>query len=109
MVTVAPEYAYEIEIKIDLAVVPPKSSLIYEVELVSFVKEKEAWDMNTAEKIEAAGKKKAYSKDLREWLTKHENTLVEIAGSIQLSRNICVVYGLCSHGFLLCTAGLEQR
>ena len=58
MVTVAPEYGYETEIKIDLAVVPPKSSLIYEVELVSFVKEKEAWDMNTAEKIEAAGKKK---------------------------------------------------
>jgi hypothetical protein len=28
--------------------------------------------------------------DLREWLAKHENALLEIAGSIQLSRNICV-------------------
>lgn len=58
LVTVAPEYGYETEIKTDLAVVPAKSSLIYEVELVSFVKEKESWDMDTAEKIEAAGKKK---------------------------------------------------
>lgn len=34
--------------------------------------------------------KKVFSKDLREWLAKHENALLEIAGSIQLSRNICV-------------------
>lgn len=58
LVTVAPEYGYETEIKTDLAVVPPKSTLIYEVEMVSFIKEKETWDMSTAEKIEAAGKKK---------------------------------------------------
>lgn len=58
LVNVAAEYGYQTEIKTDLAVVPPKSTLIYEVELVSFVKEKESWDMNTAEKIEAAGKKK---------------------------------------------------
>lgn len=58
LVNVAAEYGYQTEIKTDLAVVPPKSNLIYEVELVSFVKEKESWDMNTAEKIEAAGKKK---------------------------------------------------
>lgn len=58
LVSVAAEYGYQTEIKTDLAVVPPKSTLIYEVELVSFVKEKESWDMNTAEKIEAAGKKK---------------------------------------------------
>jgi len=58
LVTVAAEYGYETEIKTDLAVVPPKSTLIYDVELVSFVKEKESWDMSTAEKIEAAGKKK---------------------------------------------------
>ncbi|KVI08082.1 hypothetical protein Ccrd_013551, partial [Cynara cardunculus var. scolymus] len=30
----------------------------YEIGLVSFIKEKESWDMNTQEKIEAAGKKK---------------------------------------------------
>lgn len=58
LVSVAAEYGYQTEVKTELAVVPPKSTLIYEVELVSFVKEKESWDMNTAEKIEAAGKKK---------------------------------------------------
>lgn len=58
LVSVAAEYGYQTEIKTDLAVVPPKATLIYEVELVSFVKEKESWDMNTEEKIEAAGKKK---------------------------------------------------
>ncbi|PSS09626.1 Peptidyl-prolyl cis-trans isomerase [Actinidia chinensis var. chinensis] len=58
-VTIAPEYAFgSSESQQDLAVVPPNSNVSYEVELVSFVKEKESWDMNTEEKIEAAGKKK---------------------------------------------------
>ncbi|KAL2508223.1 Peptidyl-prolyl cis-trans isomerase FKBP65 [Forsythia ovata] len=46
------------ESKQESAVVPPNSTVYYDVELVSFVKEKESWDMNTQEKIEAAGKKK---------------------------------------------------
>ncbi|XP_073003060.1 70 kDa peptidyl-prolyl isomerase-like [Typha latifolia] len=59
LVTIPPEYAFSsTESKQDLAVVPANSTLIYEVELVSFVKEKESWDLNNAEKIEAAGKKK---------------------------------------------------
>lgn len=59
LLTVAPEYAFgSSESKQDLAVVPPSSTVYYEVELVSFVKDKESWDMNTEEKIEAAGKKK---------------------------------------------------
>ncbi|KAL0459947.1 UNVERIFIED_CONTAM: Peptidyl-prolyl cis-trans isomerase FKBP65 [Sesamum latifolium] len=59
LVTIAPEYAFgSSESKQELASVPPNSTLYYEVELVSFVKEKESWDMNTEEKIEAAGKKK---------------------------------------------------
>ncbi|RWR79920.1 peptidyl-prolyl isomerase-like protein [Cinnamomum micranthum f. kanehirae] len=59
LVTIAPEYAYSsTESTQDLAVVPPNSTVNYEVELVSFEKDKESWDMNTAEKIEAAGKKK---------------------------------------------------
>ncbi|XP_050205804.1 peptidyl-prolyl cis-trans isomerase FKBP62-like [Mercurialis annua] len=59
LVTIAPEYAFgSLESKQDLAVVPPNSTVHYEVELVSFVKEKESWDMNTQEKIEAAGRKK---------------------------------------------------
>lgn len=57
--TIAPEYAFgSSEAKQELAVVPSNSTVCYEVELVSFEKEKESWDMNTQEKIEAAAKKK---------------------------------------------------
>ncbi|XP_028790519.1 peptidyl-prolyl cis-trans isomerase FKBP62 isoform X1 [Neltuma alba] len=59
LLTIAPEYAFgSSESKQELAVVPPNSTVYYEVELVSFVKEKESWDMNTQEKIEGAVKKK---------------------------------------------------
>ncbi|XP_021720139.1 peptidyl-prolyl cis-trans isomerase FKBP62-like [Chenopodium quinoa] len=59
LLTIAPEYAFgSVESKQDLAVVPPNSTVFYEVELVSFEKDKESWDMNNEEKIEAAGKKK---------------------------------------------------
>ncbi|XP_019188626.1 PREDICTED: peptidyl-prolyl cis-trans isomerase FKBP62-like [Ipomoea nil] len=59
LLIVAPEYAFgSSESKQELAVVPPNSTVSYEIELVSFVKERESWDMNTQEKIEAAGKKK---------------------------------------------------
>lgn len=59
LLTIAPEYAFgSSESKQELAVVPPNSTINYEVELVSFVKDKESWDMNTQEKIEAVGKKK---------------------------------------------------
>ncbi|VVA33657.1 PREDICTED: peptidyl-prolyl cis-trans isomerase [Prunus dulcis] len=59
LLTFAPEYAFgSSESPQELAVVPPNSTVYYEVELVSFEKDKESWDMNTEEKIEAAGKKK---------------------------------------------------
>ncbi|KAJ6687106.1 PEPTIDYL-PROLYL CIS-TRANS ISOMERASE [Salix purpurea] len=59
LLTVAPEYAFgSSESQQELAVVPPNSTVCYEIELVSFDKEKESWDMSTDEKIEAAGKKK---------------------------------------------------
>ncbi|KAK6145136.1 hypothetical protein DH2020_021956 [Rehmannia glutinosa] len=59
LLTIAPEYAFgSSESQQELAIVPPNSTLYYDVELVSFVKDKESWDMNTEEKIEAAGKKK---------------------------------------------------
>ncbi|TQD98004.1 hypothetical protein C1H46_016368 [Malus baccata] len=59
LVTIQPEYAFgSTESAQDLAVVPANSTVHYEVELVSFVKDKESWDMNTQEKIESAGKKK---------------------------------------------------
>ncbi|KAL1198844.1 Peptidyl-prolyl cis-trans isomerase FKBP65 [Cardamine amara subsp. amara] len=59
LVTISPEYAFgSSESKQKLVAIPPNSTVSYEVELVSFIKEKESWDMNTQEKIEAAGKKK---------------------------------------------------
>jgi FK506-binding protein 4/5 len=59
LVTIPPEHAFSsTESRQDLAVVPANSTVIYEIELVSFVKEKESWDLNNAEKLEAAGKKK---------------------------------------------------
>ncbi|MED6113764.1 70 kDa peptidyl-prolyl isomerase [Stylosanthes scabra] len=59
LVTIHPEYAFGPSGSTqELATVPPISTVYYEVELVSFVKEKESWDLNTPEKIEAAGKKK---------------------------------------------------
>ncbi|KAK7319011.1 hypothetical protein RJT34_03720 [Clitoria ternatea] len=59
LVIIHPEYAFgSYGSSQELANVPPNSTVYYEVELVSFVKEKESWDLNTPEKIEAAGKKK---------------------------------------------------
>lgn len=57
---VPPEQAFgSVETNQDLATVPPNSTVLYEVELVSFEKEKESWDLKTnIEKIEAAAKKK---------------------------------------------------
>eukprot|EP00897_Mesotaenium_endlicherianum_P005560 jgi/Mesen1/5031/ME000025S04430 len=58
-VTVSPQYGFgDKEEKKDLAVVPPGSTLEYEVELVDFVKDKESWDMSDQEKVDAAAKRK---------------------------------------------------
>nr|POE91608.1 peptidyl-prolyl cis-trans isomerase fkbp65 [Quercus suber] len=59
LVTIQPEYAFgQSEKQQEMAIVPSNSTVYYEVELLSFEKEKESWDMSTQEKIEAAGKKK---------------------------------------------------
>ncbi|XP_040989350.1 peptidyl-prolyl cis-trans isomerase FKBP62-like [Juglans microcarpa x Juglans regia] len=59
LVTIQPEYAFgPSETQQELAIVPANATVDYEVELLSFVKDKESWEMNTQEKIEAAGKKK---------------------------------------------------
>ncbi|PON63992.1 Peptidyl-prolyl cis-trans isomerase, FKBP-type [Parasponia andersonii] len=59
LVTIHLEYGFgSFESPQDLVVVSANSIIYYEVELLSFVKEKESWDMNTPEKIKAAGKKK---------------------------------------------------
>lgn len=58
-ITVHPDYAFgSSESQQELATVPANSPLIYEVEMVSFTKEKESWEMSTPEKIEAAAKRK---------------------------------------------------
>ncbi|TVU01541.1 hypothetical protein EJB05_53007 [Eragrostis curvula] len=59
-VTIPPEHAFGAnETTQDLSVVPPNSLVCYEVELISFDKEKESWDLKkNSEKIEAAAKKK---------------------------------------------------
>ncbi|KAL2469447.1 Peptidyl-prolyl cis-trans isomerase FKBP65 [Abeliophyllum distichum] len=59
LVTIQSQYAFgPSESQQELAVVPGNSTIYYEVEMVSFVKEKESWEMSSQEKIEAAGKKK---------------------------------------------------
>ncbi|CAK7347404.1 unnamed protein product [Dovyalis caffra] len=59
ILTVNPEYGFgSIETKRDLAVVPPSSILVYEVEMLDFIKEKTPWEMNSQEKIKAAEGKK---------------------------------------------------
>ncbi|MBA0720740.1 hypothetical protein Golax_008345, partial [Gossypium laxum] len=59
LLTVSPEYGFgSVVAERDLAVVPPSSNLVYEVEMLDFVKEKAPWELNNQEKIEAAGKKK---------------------------------------------------
>nr|CAB3449791.1 unnamed protein product [Digitaria exilis] len=60
LVTIPPHHAFGAnETDQDLAVVPPNSSVYYEVELVSFDKDKDSWDLkNNTEKIEAAARKK---------------------------------------------------
>ncbi|KAK0576333.1 hypothetical protein LWI29_015602 [Acer saccharum] len=57
--TIDPEYGFgTVEVKRDLATVPACSKLIYEVEMLDFIKEKAPWEMNNQEKTEAAGRKK---------------------------------------------------
>ncbi|CAE5972171.1 unnamed protein product [Arabidopsis arenosa] len=59
LVVIDPEYAFgSNESQQELAVVPPNSTVTYEVDLLTFDKERESWDMSTEEKIEAASKKK---------------------------------------------------
>ncbi|XP_031479364.1 peptidyl-prolyl cis-trans isomerase FKBP62-like isoform X1 [Nymphaea colorata] len=58
-VTIKPNYGFgDAEVKRDLAIVSPNSTVIYEIEMISFTKEKEPWEMDTREKIDAAAKKK---------------------------------------------------
>ncbi|MCL7039506.1 hypothetical protein MKW94_024613 [Papaver nudicaule] len=59
IVIINPEYGYgSSETKTKFAVVPPNSILYYEVEMVGFTKVTESWDMEAAQKLEYAAKRK---------------------------------------------------
>ncbi|KAA8528448.1 hypothetical protein F0562_035803 [Nyssa sinensis] len=59
MLTITPEYGFgRTEVKRDLAIVPPCSTIVYQVEMLDFTKEKAPWEITHLERIEAAGKKK---------------------------------------------------
>jgi len=55
----APQWAFGAEGKVfEAATVPPNANVVYEIELVSFVKAKEVWDLSKAEKVKEADKKR---------------------------------------------------
>lgn len=65
LLTIRPEYGFgESEVRRGFATVPPSSTLVYEIEMVDFVKEKAPWELSSKERIEAAGKKKEGGNDL---------------------------------------------
>ncbi|PWA55830.1 Peptidyl-prolyl cis-trans isomerase, FKBP-type [Artemisia annua] len=59
ILTIHPEYAFgSNESYHESATVPASSTVYYDVELVSFEKEKGSWELTTPEKIETCGRKK---------------------------------------------------
>ncbi|OMO50931.1 hypothetical protein CCACVL1_30112 [Corchorus capsularis] len=59
LLTISHEYGFGSDVaECGLAVVPPGSNLVYEVEMLDFIKEKAPWELNSQEKIAAAVKKK---------------------------------------------------
>ncbi|ESW32922.1 hypothetical protein PHAVU_001G029000 [Phaseolus vulgaris] len=59
IISIHPEYAFgNVEVRQDLAIVPPGSNVVYDVEMMNFIKEKAPWELNNKEKIEVAERKK---------------------------------------------------
>ncbi|CAH9119388.1 unnamed protein product [Cuscuta epithymum] len=59
IVTVKSEYGFGSNaVKCDLATVPPSSTLVFEVEMLKFTREKEPWEISIHERIEVANRKK---------------------------------------------------
>lgn len=59
ILTVHPDFGFgSVEVRQDLAVVPPSSNIVFEVEMLDFIKERAPWEMSNHEKIEVAGRKK---------------------------------------------------
>ncbi|KEH40009.1 FKBP-type peptidyl-prolyl cis-trans isomerase [Medicago truncatula] len=59
IISIHPDYAFgNVEVKQDLAIVPPGSKVVYDIEMVDFIKEKAPWELNSNEKIKVAERKK---------------------------------------------------
>ncbi|XP_062163498.1 70 kDa peptidyl-prolyl isomerase-like isoform X2 [Alnus glutinosa] len=59
ILTINPDFGFgSSEVRRDLAVIPPSSNVVYEVEVLDFSKEKAPSEMSNSEKIEAARRKK---------------------------------------------------
>ncbi|RXH72890.1 hypothetical protein DVH24_012574 [Malus domestica] len=59
ILTIHPDFGFgSVEVRRDLAVVPPCSNVFFEVEMLDFIREKAPWEMSNQERLEAAGKKK---------------------------------------------------
>ncbi|KAI3743138.1 hypothetical protein L1987_60841 [Smallanthus sonchifolius] len=59
VLTIHPEYAFgSTESHQESSTVPANSTVYYDVELISFEKEKDLWELTTQEKIETSGRKK---------------------------------------------------
>ncbi|CAJ1972793.1 unnamed protein product [Sphenostylis stenocarpa] len=59
IISIHPEYAFgNVEVRRDLAIVPPGSNVVYDIEMMDCIKEKAPWELNSKEKIEVAGRKK---------------------------------------------------
>ncbi|XP_041021479.1 70 kDa peptidyl-prolyl isomerase-like isoform X2 [Juglans microcarpa x Juglans regia] len=59
ILTIHPDFGFgSSEVRQDLAVVPPASNVVYEVEVLELMKEKAQWEMSNREKIEAARRRK---------------------------------------------------
>ncbi|XP_023748652.1 70 kDa peptidyl-prolyl isomerase [Lactuca sativa] len=59
VLTIHPEYGFgSIESHQESAIIPANSNVYYDIELISFEKEKDTWELSTQEKIETSGRKK---------------------------------------------------
>ncbi|KAL6296114.1 hypothetical protein ACE6H2_004256 [Prunus campanulata] len=59
ILTIHPDFGFgRVETRRDLAVVPPHSNIVFEVEMLDFIREKAPWEMINHERLEAARRKK---------------------------------------------------
>ncbi|KAB1203961.1 Peptidyl-prolyl cis-trans isomerase FKBP62 [Morella rubra] len=59
VVVIHPDFGFgSSEVRQDLAVVPPSSNLVYEVEVLDVITEKAPWEMSNSQKIEEARRRK---------------------------------------------------